>query len=148
MPPAATLFDVAFLLLLLALLASDIAWRRLPDFLTMPLGLLGILRALVDPADGLVLALGGMLVVAMVTGVLALYARRSTRGLRFGWGDVKMAAAGAAWVGPLGGLLALQVAAVLTLVWGGLLLAAGRRDAAAAMPFGVFLALAFVGVRL
>lgn len=148
MPSAAALLDGMFILLLATLLVTDIAWRRLPDVLTLPLGLLGLMRSLVGPADGLAWAAAGMLAAGAVTTVLALYARRSAHGLRFGWGDVKMATAGAAWVGPLGGLLALQVGAVLTLAWGAVLLVAGRRDAAAAMPFGVFLALGLAGVRL
>ncbi len=127
---------------LLALALIDARHFILPDELTLPLGVAGLIVTFaIDKgqfAAHLAAALAGFAVLALVNG---LYRRvRGHDGL--GLGDAKLLAAGGAWVG-LGGLTGIVLIASFTalawaLVQGGL-----RRHFSARMriAFGPFLAL-------
>lgn len=129
---------------LAALSAIDLAVRRLPDVLTLPLAAAGIgLAWLIDPQ------LVPWRAAAALAGFLALWAvarlylvLRGRAGL--GLGDAKLLAASGAWVG-LEGLpsvvLVGSVAALAALAvarWSGQVLSPHL-----AIPFGPFLALGF-----
>lgn len=124
------------------LAAFDFDQLRLPDLLTLPLLATGLAATawigaavlshhiIAAPAAGLVLGLVG-----------DAYRRlRGREGL--GFGDVKLFAALAAWVGPDGLLSVLFIACVTALCAVVTAYLLGRRDAAdTPVPFGIFLAL-------
>jgi len=115
----------------------DTRCQRLPDFLTLPLVLGGLLEAaLLEPEAVTERALGaaagyvGFWVIAWVFRKL-----RGREGL--GMGDAKLLAAGGAWVGAWLLSDVLLVAALTSLVYA---LRRGRPDPTEKVPFGPFLA--------
>ncbi|MCW5732020.1 MAG: prepilin peptidase [Alphaproteobacteria bacterium] len=136
--------DALLLFLLLALAAADAYRYILPDVLT--LGLLGIGLAvafaglgplsLTDAATGALAGGGGLYAIS------AIYRRwRGREGV--GLGDVKLIAAGGAWIGWAGLPGAVLVAALAGLIFALLLGLLRRRPlrAGTRLPFGVFLTL-------
>jgi leader peptidase (prepilin peptidase) / N-methyltransferase len=128
---------------LLALGWIDLRRWLLPDALTLPLILAGLATSLAfDPETLTARALGAAAGYAALSGVAWLYRRlRGREGL--GGGDAKLFAAAGAWVG-VGALpQVILIAAVAALVAALLLRLRGvRLDAASALPFGPFLAIA------
>ncbi len=128
--------------LLLALAAIDLRCLRLPDALTLPLGLGGLAFAgLMVPALLADHALGAALGFAACWGLAAAYrAFRGREGL--GGGDARLLAAGGAWVSweGLGGTMAIAAVSAL-LVVAGLLLGGRRLTGDSMLPFGPFLCL-------
>ena len=128
---------------LLALAWIDWDWLRLPDALTLPLIVAGLVATwLLDPpalADHAGAALAGY---AALRGLNALYRRlRGRDGL--GAGDAKLFAAGGAWVGLAALPWLLLLAALAGLGVAALRRLRGERLAATtALPFGTCLALA------
>ncbi len=75
-------------------MVTDMRWRRIPNLLTFPVILLGLaLRAGFQGWEGLALSICGMLVAPML--LLLLHAGRG-----LGMGDIKLAAAVGAILGP------------------------------------------------
>lgn len=144
LPAAAILAMVGWWLLALALI--DLETLRLPDLLTLPLGVAGVAASLLGPAAGLAvpLPLSSLLGAALGAGILVAvrwgYGRlRGREGL--GLGDAKLAGAAGAWLGAeaLAWLILLASLAGL-----GLALVRHRRlSGELAIPFGPPLALAF-----
>lgn len=137
--PAAAAVWSAFTLALLAIVFIDLDFRVIPDRITLPGVLLGLLWAAVGPPpflDALVGAVaggGGLLLIALVYRLVT-----GREGL--GMGDVKlMAMVGAflGWQGALGTLLFGSLAG--SLVGAGLIMR-GRGTGRTALPFGSFLA--------
>jgi len=125
---------------LLGLALIDQAHLLLPDRLTIPVAVAGLAVQgwwLGDvPRDGLLGLVFGALSLAAIA--LAYRALRRRDGL--GWGDVKLFAAGGAWVGWAGLPSVLLLAALIGLAAA---LAGGRTlSAASKLPFGPALALA------
>ncbi|MEW6390749.1 MAG: A24 family peptidase [Pseudomonadota bacterium] len=127
-------------LLLIALLDAEHFW--LPDLLTIPLGLAGLaltIGALGQPplpqVIGAIVGYGALALIAKV-----YEAVRGREGL--GGGDPRLLGAIGAWVGweALPSVLIWACAAGLSLV-AAKLIARRRFDPAAALPFGVFLAI-------
>ncbi len=127
----------------LAMLAAyDLDQMRLPDALTLPLGIAGLAAT----AWIGVAAVEVHAVAAAVGGValwLVGYVYQRWRGRRgLGFGDVKLFAALSAWIGPAGLASVLLVACLTALA---VLLAmrlTGRQlEASTPIPFGIFLAL-------
>jgi leader peptidase (prepilin peptidase)/N-methyltransferase len=138
------LFAVALSVLMLWLAKSDLDRFELPDLANLAVGALGLIWLATQPdrAGGLLdAALRAAVAAACLVVVKWWYQRvRSFDGL--GWGDVKLAAAGAIWLDWPQLPLALLIAAA-----GGLLVVAGRAalssariTASTAIPFGAFLA--------
>ena len=129
---------------LLALAVIDARHLVLPDALTLPLIPAGLLVVAIAVPDRLAAHLiGAAAGLAVPAAVRVLYRRvRGREGL--GLGDVKLLAAAGAWVGWQGlpWLLLIAAASALATV---LIAAVVRRrlDAAAPIPFGPFLCLAF-----
>lgn len=125
---------------LVALAAMDLKYFLLPDFLTLPLAVAGLLANFhFDRASLPDHALGAVLGYAFVRVLRVAY--RGVRGREgMGLGDAKMLAAAGAWVSwqglPSVVLLAslLGLAAMLVRAWQG-----RRIDPAQHIPFGVFL---------
>ena len=142
--PVDALFATALSILLLWLAKSDLQRFELPDLANLSVGVLGLMwiSTQLDPAVGLLHAtLRALAAAACLTAVKWSYDRiRGIEGL--GWGDVKLAAAGAIWLDWPQMPLALLIAAAA-----GLLVIAGRGafsptpiTASTALPFGAFLA--------
>ncbi|NMN03693.1 MULTISPECIES: A24 family peptidase [unclassified Novosphingobium] len=127
-------------LLLLALLDARCLW--LPWRLTAALAASGLALALWQGADALVPALLGAALGYALLGSVA-WAYRKARGREgLGGGDPWLLGAIGAWVGPLGVVHVLLVAALLGLAVALVLHLSGKRiDAQTALPLGTFMAL-------
>jgi len=135
---------VIFAWLSLALALIDLEHQILPDVMTYPAIVFGLVFSwfggFTTFTDSVAGALAG---AALPTCVILLY--RWLRGIDgMGWGDVKYLAAIGAVVGLQGCLMVLVVAAVLGALVGGLLIAIGRGSGKTALPFGTFLAVAVI----
>ncbi len=122
-------------ILLVALARIDIATRRLPNLIQVPMALAAvILRVLFERSALLEIVVAGGAAFGVFLGVAIL-----TRG-GFGMGDVKLA-------GTLGLLLGAQVIGALAVgifaggVWSACLLATRRADLRSTMAYGPFLVL-------
>jgi leader peptidase (prepilin peptidase)/N-methyltransferase len=127
---------------LLALGWIDLRRWVLPDTLTLPLIVAGLLAAkLFDPGALFDRALGAALGYLVLRGVAAAY--RAVRGQEgLGRGDAKLLGAGGSWVGVSAMPQVILAAALLALVTVGALRLVGvRLHAHSAVPFGPFLAL-------
>jgi leader peptidase (prepilin peptidase) / N-methyltransferase len=129
---------------LIALSAIDIATMRLPDAITLPLALSGIVLAWIFGWDGPVwriasAAAGYGALFAIAYGYRAL---RGRAGL--GLGDAKLFAAAGGWLG-MGGLPSVMLWACGVALLGVVLALAFRRPVTAStrFPFGPFLAFGF-----
>ena len=141
MPQA--LLDCVFGWWLLALAAIDLRRWLLPDLLTLPLIVAGLLAAaLFEPEDLLDRVLGVALGYLVLFAVAAAYRRlRGREGL--GGGDAKLLAAVGAWVGASALPLVILGAALVALAAAGVLRLRGTRlNAHSALPFGPFIAVA------
>jgi leader peptidase (prepilin peptidase) / N-methyltransferase len=133
---------LAGLLLTLAMIDAQI--YRLPDILTLPLGLAGLAVAYSEPGflftDHLIGMIGGFI---FLWSFAALF--KALRGIdALGFGDVKLAAAAGAWLSwqalP-GYILLASLLGILFFVVRALM--HGRYDPAAPLPFGVPMAMSF-----
>jgi leader peptidase (prepilin peptidase)/N-methyltransferase len=120
-----------------AIAVIDIRTLRIPDWLSLPLVVLGLARAArIDPDTLPAHLLGAALGYASLAAFGALYVRlRGREGL--GLGDAKLFAAGGAWLGWEALPLVLAVAAIAGL---GFALATARRPSVQ-IAFGPWLAL-------
>ena len=143
---AVLLATIALTVALVIASVIDIRSRRLPDYLTLPLLVFGLLLTLVLEPRGLALQ-----VLAAVLGFIALYLVALTyRRLRgydgLGLGDAKLLAAAGAWLGPLYLAPVVFVSAVLALVAALILRLLGRQvSLQSTLPFGPFLSASFFG---
>lgn len=133
---------------LAALVAVDLRRQLLPDPLVLPLLPLGLLQTWLADGDLVASAAGAAFGGGLLWLVRAVY--RRTRGIDgLGLGDVKLMAAGGAWVGVAGVGPVLLVAALATLLAVGVAALAGHRPGRATrIPFGPGLALAILAVKL
>lgn len=129
----------------LALAWIDLRWLRLPDLLTLPLLLLGLISCrLLDPDALPAHAAAAALGYLAFTGLAWSYRRlRGRDGL--GAGDAKLLAASGAWVGLAALPMLVLIAAVATLV---VALPARRAQAQVPIPFGPGLAFSLFAVWL
>jgi leader peptidase (prepilin peptidase) / N-methyltransferase len=137
-------FAIGFAALTLWLVKSDLDAFQLPDVANFAVAALGSawIATLADPAAGLLqAALRALAAAACLSAVKWCYARvRRLEGL--GWGDVKLAAAGAVWLDWPQLPIALLVAAVagILVVARHAIVAPSPSGAIIAIPFGAFLA--------
>jgi leader peptidase (prepilin peptidase)/N-methyltransferase len=132
---------------LVALVVVDLRRQLLPDGLVLPLLPLGLALAWITGDSGAAAA-GAVFGGGLLWAVRAAYLR--FRGIEaLGLGDVKLMAAGGAWVGLAGIGPALLVAALATLAAVGIARLSGRSfDLATRIPFGPGLALGLYTVAL
>lgn len=129
-----------FLATLLALCMIDLAELLLPDVLVLPLLPLGIAYQGMYGA-GLLDGLGACLMAGSVFWAIGEIFRR-TRGVEgLGGGDIKLAAAVAAWVGIAATPLLMFASFATGLIGMGIPILIGRQSAATPVPFGPFIAL-------
>ena len=132
---------------LISLAAIDLEHRLLPNVIVGPAALVGLaLSILADPTGWWTYPLSAV----GVGGSLFVLALVYPRGM--GMGDVKMGGMLGAFLGPYAAL-AVFLGAVLGVISGGLLMAAGKVQRRSALPFGLFMALGgvislFVGPQL
>jgi leader peptidase (prepilin peptidase)/N-methyltransferase len=128
----------------LALGLIDFDYQILPNVLTYPSIVLGLVLSWLGGytwwLDALVGALVGALLPTLVIVVYKLW--RGIEGM--GWGDVKYLAAIGAVVGLRGVVGVLVVASMMGALVGLALIASGRGTGKTALPFGTFLALAVI----
>jgi leader peptidase (prepilin peptidase) / N-methyltransferase len=137
-------FATAFAALVLLLAKFDLETFQLPDLGNLALAVLGSawVAMLGDPAAGLLHAAARAITAAACLSAL-MWSYTRLRGLEgLGWGDVKLAAAGAIWLDwPYLPLALLIAAAAGILVVAGRAMLSGTRIAPSdAIPFGAFLA--------
>jgi leader peptidase (prepilin peptidase)/N-methyltransferase len=123
----------------------DAVCMLLPDMLTLPLIVAGLVEAFWLEPDALTdRAFGAAIGYTFLWGLALIYRRlRGREGL--GLGDAKLLAAGGAWVGALLLPDVLLGAALAGLAWA---LRRGRPDPAERLPFGPFLAAGIWGAWL
>jgi leader peptidase (prepilin peptidase)/N-methyltransferase len=128
----------------LALGLIDFDYQILPDVLTYPLIIFGLVFSWFGAYTWWLDSLLGAIVGALLP-ILVIVLYKLWRGVEgMGWGDVKYLAAIGSVVG-LGGVVGvLVVASVLGALVGLGLIAAGRGSSKTALPFGSFLAVAVI----
>ena len=132
--------------LLVALTVIDLDFKLLPDALTLPGTVLGVIAALLGP--GARHALLGMVVGSGYLWLFAWTWRTFLKREGMGGGDIKLAAMFGALLGPVGSFLTISFAAFAGALAGGLLLARGRGTMRSELPFGTCLAPAAMAVFL
>lgn len=146
-PPWSALFTalLGWQLLLIAVVDAENFW--LPDILTVPLGLTGIIAAIVLPyplGQGWMMAVLSALFGFSALWLLAFLYRKLRGRSGLGGGDPILFGMGAAWVGALDLAIVLLVASLSGLfVVLGLKLAGRNLDMHSKIPFGTYLAIGF-----
>ena len=135
--PARLLLNLSFVAILIALSFIDLDTFRLPDVLTLPLLVIGLLGAFLIPGnpagwESALSALGA-------GGLFWIIARVYPQGM--GFGDVKMVAALGAFLGFPATFLAVFIGSFVGAVTGSFLLWVGRKRFRQQIPFGPYLAL-------
>jgi leader peptidase (prepilin peptidase)/N-methyltransferase len=142
----------AFILLCVPLGLIDLEHQILPDRLTYPGIVLGLILSpfvsWTSPWSSLIGAALGAGLPALLIGAYALFGVEA-----MGWGDVKFLAMAGAFLGWKGLLLTMLGGALLGSVIGGAYLVASGKGRRTPLPFGTFLAAAalvslFVGARV
>ena len=129
----------AFSLALLAVVFIDLDFRIIPDSITLPGTILGLIWALLSPfsfrdaALGVLTGGGGLLLIALVY-------QRITGREGLGMGDVKLMAMVGAFLGWQGALGTVLCGSLVGSLVGGALVLRGRGTRLTALPFGTFLA--------
>ena len=132
---------------LIPLAVIDLERRLLPNAIVGPAALVGLaLSILANPAGWWTYPLSAVAVAGALLGLALIYPSG------MGMGDVKMGGMLGAFLGPYAAL-AVFLGALLGVVSGGLLMAAGKVHRRSALPFGLFMALGgiislFVGPEL
>jgi leader peptidase (prepilin peptidase) / N-methyltransferase len=93
------LIATSLALFLLGLSIYDLTTHRIPDLLTIPFLLMGLAQCYFFNFTLLVDGCLGMIVGAVVTGIVAILYQRITKKIGLGWGDVKLIAGFGAWLG-------------------------------------------------
>jgi leader peptidase (prepilin peptidase)/N-methyltransferase len=137
--PLMALSHTVFLLALLVVLFIDFDFQVIPDAITLPGTLLGLLIALWSPLpvrDALIgVAAGGGGLLLLAEGY-----RRAAHREGLGMGDVKLMGMVGAFVGWQGVLVTLILGSLAGSLIGGVLIASRRGTRHTALPFGSFLA--------
>ena len=125
---------------LLTLSAIDLRSYRLPDFLTLPLIVMGVVfNSIVTPEHSIHFVIGA--IAGYILFVLVAFLYRKFRGREgLGLGDAKLLAAAGAWVGWQGLPAVIMIAAILgislVLIWR---LKSKQNLSTTKIPFGPFL---------
>jgi leader peptidase (prepilin peptidase)/N-methyltransferase len=149
MPPTQVWISSALGWVLLLLAAIDLRTYLLPDALTLPLILAGLLFAVLLGGENWVYAVLGAAIGWLGAAALAFLYEKFRRRTGLGGGDVKLFAAAGAWLGaaalPVVMLVAAGTALAVALVARGAGFQVTRQTR---VPFGPFLAVAFYAVWL
>ena len=140
--------EFAFGAAMVALVFIDYDHRILPNVITIPGALIGLLLAPIrEPITFTQALAGAVLGAGLLYGVAEVYFRiRKLEGL--GMGDVKMMAMVGAFLGWKGVLLTIFFGSLLGSLVGLVLMATRGKDLKTALPFGTFLGVAAVGTLL
>jgi leader peptidase (prepilin peptidase)/N-methyltransferase len=128
-----------FVLALMAIAWIDAEHRIIPDELSLGLVVIGLcVRG--PTLEGVAVALTGAVLGFGALALVAVGYRRVRGQDGLGGGDIKLAAALGAFLGPPGLVLTITLAALVGSVVGMTLIASGRGSGRTALPFGTFLA--------
>jgi leader peptidase (prepilin peptidase)/N-methyltransferase len=145
-PTPRTLVMMALVTALLVLSLIDLEWQILPNVITLPGIVVGLLASFLpgppSPLGALASAAGGYLALMLV----ALTWKRLRKVEALGQGDWKMAAMLGAFLGWQGMLLTVFLASLLGTLVGLALMAFAGRSSQHRLPLGTFLGLAGIGV--
>jgi leader peptidase (prepilin peptidase) / N-methyltransferase len=126
---------LVFISALISLAVIDLEHGLLPNAIVGPAALAGlVLSILADPAGWWTYPLSAIAVAVALLGLVLIYPRG------MGMGDVKMGGMLGAFLGPYAAL-AVFLGALIGVITGGLLIAAGKVQRRSALPFGLFMAL-------
>lgn len=132
-----------------ALSVIDFRTGYLPDVIVAPLGLVGLIIAIVGSPVGVswqMALVGAAINAGLFYGLRWLISRLKGREA-MGLGDVKLVAAGGLWLGPVGLPYIMAVAGVATLLGAGIAgLITGKPVWQGEMPLGPGLAIGILGV--
>jgi prepilin signal peptidase PulO-like enzyme (type II secretory pathway) len=128
-------------LFLIAALLTDLRWRRIPHWVTIP----GIVVALAGngmvSAEALISSVLGLLLAFTLFLIIHLLARSYYNKNGMGFGDVMLAAMIGAMLGPLQVLWAVAIGFLLAGLYAAWRLWRGRAQRQTLIPFGPFLVL-------
>ena len=132
-------FGLGLILLsgLIAVSGMDLVYRRIPNAVTVPLAVSGLIYSAVSDRLLTVQSLSGLAVGFFVLFLISL----GTKG-GMGIGDAKLLGVIGAWTGPDGALMTLFAGAVVASIVGLILIAVGVIERKRPIPFGPFLATA------
>ncbi len=132
-----------------ALSVIDFRTGYLPDVIVAPLGLVGLIIAIVGSPVGVswqMALVGAAINAGLFYGLRWLISRLKGREA-MGLGDVKLVAAGGLWLGPVGLPYIMAVAGIATLLGAGIAgLITGKPVWQGEMPLGPGLAIGILGV--
>jgi leader peptidase (prepilin peptidase)/N-methyltransferase len=135
--PVRLLFACALIVLFLI----DLEHQILPDVITLPGIVLGVIFSLVLPPGPVMSLLGVLLGGGLLWGIAEAWFRlRKVEAM--GFGDVKMLAMVGAWLGVKMVLVTFVLSSMLGGLIGAVLIGARRADMATRVPFGTMLAVA------
>ncbi|MBU1702111.1 MAG: A24 family peptidase [Candidatus Eisenbacteria bacterium] len=137
--PMAAAFSAVFALALLLVLFIDLDWQIIPDVITLPGIVLGLLAGF-WMEGGVLPRLIGAAVGGLGLLTLAWLYRAATGTDGLGMGDVKLLAMVGAFLGWKGTLGVILLGSLAGSLLGLALLVAGRADRKTTLPFGSFLA--------
>jgi leader peptidase (prepilin peptidase)/N-methyltransferase len=136
-----------FVCLLIVLFGIDLEHQLLPNVITLPGIVIGLIFSLVGPPGWKSAVIGALLGAGVLYGIAAAYYMvRREEGL--GMGDVKMLAMIGAFLGWQAVLVTLVLSSFAGAVVGVALMVAQRGNMKLALPFGTFLALGAVAAML
>jgi leader peptidase (prepilin peptidase)/N-methyltransferase len=128
---------------LLVLAAVDAIAFRLPDIVTLPLIVVGLVVAWWLPGHDLVGHVIGVLIALLLFYAVAVVYQRVRHQEGLGLGDVKLAGAAGAWLGWQALPYVVLLACALGLVWVGVaIMRRGREAVQERIPFGIALCFA------
>ena len=134
-PPPVIWSSILFVALVVAT-AIDLRSYILPDWITLPLVLIGLWVGGNFGPGYFWAGMGALFGFGLIAGLRWLWLRQ--RGIEaIGLGDAKLLAAGGAWLGPAGIPLSLLVASTMAIL---VMLLSGQAQGRQAIPFGPFLA--------
>ena len=138
---------IAFACAMLVLFFIDLEHQILPNVITLPGVVAGLLASLAGPPGLMSSLLGALLGGGVLWAIAEIYVR--VRGIEgMGMGDVKMLGMIGAFLGAPLMALTLVLASFAGAITGVALMAAGRGDMQRRLPFGTFLAAAAVFASL
>lgn len=126
---------------LVVLFAIDLEHQILPDRITLPGIVIGLLAALALP-PGILSALAGAVAGGGILFLIAEAWSRLRKVEAMGFGDVKMLAMVGAFLGLKAVILTFVLSSFIGGISGAILIATGRSSMAGKVPFGTFIAIA------
>ncbi len=126
--------------ILITVFCIDLEHMIIPDRITFPGALIGMVLAATFGWSGIVRALGGAVAGVMILVGMSLLGWLLYRRESVGFGDFKLVAVTGLYLGTLGNVIAIMLAILAGGIWGVLRIASGKHVAGEEVPFGTFIA--------